>query len=117
MKYRYIRRLKCPKNLLPSFKATRALQWLGYYALPHNKIYRLTNRDRSLLTLVHLSVRSDFGDELVADLGELLVLLRLLLHRPLQRGDLHLGLPTGRDILKCLGWRKATYNLSHEMHS
>ena len=36
MKYRYIRRLKCPKNLLPFFKATRALQWLGYYALPHN---------------------------------------------------------------------------------
>ena len=38
-------------------------------------------------------MRSDFGDELVADLGELLVLLRLLLHRPLQRGDLHLGFP------------------------
>ena len=38
-------------------------------------------------------MRSHFGDELVADLGELLVLRRLLLHGPLQRGDLHLGLP------------------------
>ena len=38
-------------------------------------------------------MRSHFGDELVADLGELVVLPRLLLHGPLQRVDLHLGLP------------------------
>ena len=38
-------------------------------------------------------MRSHFGDEFVADLGELVVLLRLLLDGPLQRRDLHLGFP------------------------
>ena len=48
------------------------------------------------------SVRSHFGDELVADLGELLVLLRLLLHRPLKRGDPHLGFPEMKEMYQKL---------------
>ena len=59
----------------------------------HLRIFRPRSLSRFPKLNFSSSDISDFGDELVADLGELVVVPRLLLDRPLEGVDPHLGLP------------------------